>query len=37
MLFTAIKQRNDDDDDDDDDDNDNDRSEKNELLETIVS
>ena len=36
MLFTAIKQR-DDDDDDDDDDNDNDRSEKNELLETIVS
>ena len=33
MLFTAIKQR----DDDDDDDNDNDRSEKNELLETIVS
>ena len=35
MLFTAIKQR--DDDDDDDDDNDNDRSEKNELLETIVS
>ena len=34
MLFTAIKQR---DDDDDDDDNDNDRSEKNELLETIVS
>ena len=37
MLFTAIKQRDDDDDDDDDDDNDNDRSEKNELLETIVS
>ena len=37
MLLTAIKQRDDDDDDDDDDDNDNDRSEKNELLETIVS